>query len=139
MDFAIGDEVQITVQMPGLKYDVTKRPSKVEGMSDEGLLIVRPKHFRDTVEVLPSNVEMIKAIKRGRKMKLVGARKIMTKEVSIGGYGEVPSEARKLLEQVADIVDRKMGCVHGKTTLFWGLINEVNRHIDKKQFSRGSH
>lgn len=56
---------------------------------------------------------------------------------TIGGYSDIPKEAIELLTSVVDVINKELGCNHGKTALFWGLIYEVKRHTDKKEVRRG--
>lgn len=132
-DFAIGDEVQITsTSVEG--YD---RTSKVEGATKDGCLIVRPKHFRQIVEVYPENVAMVKSIKRCRQDKLVYPLSTSepTDALIDSGYNSVSPKVRELLSAVADEIGDE--AAFGKTALFYGLIAEVNRHTDKVKFNRG--
>ena len=56
---------------------------------------------------------------------------------TIGGYSDIPKEAIELLTSAVDVINRELGCNHGKSTLLSGLIAEVRRHTDKKEVRRG--
>lgn len=52
-------------------------------------------------------------------------------------YNGIPKEAIELLTSAVDVINKELGCNHGKVTLLSGLIAEVKRHTDKKEVRRG--
>lgn len=136
-DFAKGDVVRIT----SVNVEGNDRDSVVEGAVDQNTLIVRPKHFRQLVEVDVECVQMVKAIRRNRaKNTVVFAKESNvrpTEELVVGTYGRVPDEIVDQVRKLVDRTDELVGTNFGNTPLFWGLIYEINRHIDDKKIQRG--